>query len=27
VYGDYKASKMMRDKLSKIGIFIQSLKN
>jgi hypothetical protein len=27
VYGDYKASKMMRDKLNKIGKFIQSLKN
>ena len=27
VYGDYKASKMMRDKLNKIGKFIQSLKD
>jgi len=27
VYGDYKASKMMRDKLNKISKFIQSLKD
>jgi len=27
VHGDYKASKMMRDKLNKIGKFIQSLKD